>query len=146
MPCCNRLKNPHYKTCVEAYNNSPQTVAATPAALALAGATAVDTGVGASIVGQSINVLCSGLYRVEASVILTAGTAAGTGSLQLYLNGAALPGALAQESLAAGNTATLRVSALLWLSAADAKPILTVWGGGVAGTAELVQASITKLA
>lgn len=103
MACnCNNLKNPTRKSALRITGSTPQTLTATPAALA--GAIAqVDTGCSMEAMSSGARVRNAGLYSVGANVQVNA-TAAGTVSAQLYLDGVPLPDTLRTVTAAVGLT------------------------------------------
>ena len=62
--------------------------------------------------GNTIEIVCPGVYFVSCMVTLTA-TAAGTFTIQLLNNGTAIPGALASTTVAEGSVYTLPISKLI---------------------------------
>ena len=103
MACnCNNLKNPSRKSALRITGSTPQTLTATPAALA--GAIAqVDTGCSMEPMSSGARIRNAGLYSVNANVQVN-GTAAGTVSAQLYLDGVPLPDTLRTVTAAVGLT------------------------------------------
>lgn len=101
MACnCNTLKNPTRKSALRITGSTPQTLTATPAALA--GAIAqVDTGCSMEPMSSGARIRNAGLYSVDANVQINA-TAAGTVSAQLYLDGVPLPDTLCTVTAAVG--------------------------------------------
>lgn len=103
MACnCNTLKNPTRKSALRITGSTPQTLTATPAALA--GAIAqVDTGCSMEHMSSGACIRNAGLYSVNANVQVNS-TAAGTVSAQLYLDGVPLPDTLRTVTAAVGLT------------------------------------------
>lgn len=83
--------------------------------------------------GNGITLAGGGYYDVDATVTVTA-AAAGPVSVALYLNGVAVPGAVATVTAAADGIVTLPVSALVRLNGCNAEGTLTLVVGGQAVT------------
>lgn len=103
MGNCNcNLKDRHYKSSTEFYNNSTQSVGATMAPMNLQGTEITDTGVSLDLEQNSIVIQHSGLYRIHGTVSFNA-TTAGAVTVQMYLNGLPLPETLRIKTVAVGN-------------------------------------------
>lgn len=102
MPCNCNNKNVYRKSAARIVGSTPQTISATPSALA-GGIALVDTGCSMEPMASGVRIANGGLYSVSASVQATA-TAAGTISAQLYLDGVPLPDTLRTVTAAVGQT------------------------------------------
>jgi len=123
------------KCSVRTYNSTVQTVTASAAQLVLAGTTVTKTGCSVVPDGNVLKINHGGLYHLAADVTLTP-SAAGTETLQMYLNGVAMPDAVTQETVAESGVTTLHVETTRLLSVCPyaAKPAVSVWVSGAAGT------------
>lgn len=83
--------------------------------------------------GNGVTLSGGGYYDVDATATVTA-TAAGPVSAALYLNGVAIPGAVATVTAAADEIVTLPISALARLNGCNAEGTLTLVIGGQAVT------------
>lgn len=106
-------------------------------------ASAVGCGLALLMTGIQINNTGARLYEAESTVTFTP-RAAGTVTLQMYLNGAALPCTLRQMTVAADTEYTLTTNAAAFLSGSCAmiKPVASVVIGGVAGTVNWMSESV----
>ena len=106
-------------------------------------ATAGGCGLALLTTGIQINNAGTRLYEAESTVTFTP-SAAGTVTLQMYLNGAALPCTLRQMTVAADTeyTLTTHASAFLSGSCSMIKPVVSVVIGGVAGTVNWMSESV----
>ena len=106
------------------------------------GTTRIRTSNRANLNGSTLEIVEPGTYKVDASFVISA-TAAGLNEVQLYANGTAVPGALAQVSTtAADNVITLPVSAVVQaIPAAPGNKVALTWVTSEAGT--LINASET---
>ena len=146
MACNQRLKNPHYKSAQNAYNNTTQTMPATATPINVLGVLTTDTGCGIDTNTGGFTVNCSGLYRISYDVTFTA-TTAGTETLQGLKDTVALPCMTAQATAAANGTVTLHAETTLYIAACcGAAPNISAVLSGVAGTVTHVCASVVKLA
>lgn len=94
----------------------------------------------------SIRVNKSGLYHLSADVTYTP-TAAGVVILQLYKDGVALPCAIAQQTVAAGDVYTSHIETDLCLTTCCVNhPLITLDISGVAGTVNHTCVGMVKLA
>lgn len=91
--------------------------------------------------GNALEIVKPGTYKVDGSFVISA--AAGTNQVQLYANGTAVPGAVAQvTTTAADNVITLPVSAVIQAApAAPGNKVALTWVTSAAGT--LINASET---
>lgn len=105
MACNQRLKNSHYKSAQNAYNNTAQTMAATATPVNVLGVLNTDTGCAIDTNAGGFLILCSGLYRISYDVVFTAG-AAGTEVLQGMKDAAVLPCMTAQATVAGDGSVT----------------------------------------
>ena len=130
MACCCNLKNPHYKSVLEAYNTAAQTLTATAAPLNL-GATVTDTGCALSLNGAAVNVRAGGTYQIDGDVNLT---------------GVALPETLRTISVAAGQYAiSTRTARYIAPNCANVNS-LTLQASGAGATADLTSVRVVRLA
>ena len=123
------------KCAVRVYNNTAQTVTATATQLTLAGTTVMRTGCSVILDGNALKINHGGLYHLAADVTLTP-SVAGTVSVQMYLNGVAMPDAITQATVAESGVTTVHVETtrLLAVCPCTVKPAVSVWISGVAGT------------
>lgn len=93
--------------------------------------------------GIRINNAGTRLYEAESTVTFTP-SAAGTVTLQMYLNGASLPCTLRQMTVASDTEYTITTHAAAFLSGSCAmiKPVVSVLIGGVAGTVNWMSESV----
>lgn len=73
MACNERLKNPHFKSAQNAYNNTAQTMAATSTPVNVLGILNTDTGCSIDTNAGGFIIRHSGLYRISYDVTFTAG-------------------------------------------------------------------------
>lgn len=140
------MNNQYAKSCVRAYNNTPQTFTATPTQLNLEGVQVVESGCSLRLDDASIRVLRSGLYHISADVTFTP-TAAGVAIIQFYKDGVALPCAIAQHTVADGSVYTLHIETDLCLNTCCVScPIITLNVSGVTGTVNHTCVGAVKLA
>ena len=133
------------KSAVRTYNNSAQAVSAVATQLTLNGTEITRTGCSITPDGNILRINNGGLYFLATDVTITP-TAAGTVTVQMYLNGAAMPDAIAQQVVAANGTTTLHVetSRLLAACPCTTKPTISVWISGAAGTVSWVGATAIR--
>lgn len=142
MPC----NGQYAKSCIRTYNNATQAVTATPTIINIEGTPVVKSGCSLGLNVSSIRVNKSGLYHVTADVTFTP-TAAGIATIQLYMDGVALPCAIVQETVVAGNTYTKHVETDLCLAVCPVnKHLIDLRVGGVAGSVTHVCVGALKLA
>ena len=93
--------------------------------------------------GIRINNAGTRLYEAESTVTFTP-SAAGTVTLQMYLNGAALPCTLRQMTVVSDTEYTITTNAAAFLSGSCAmiKLVVSVLIGGVAGTVNGMSESV----
>lgn len=140
------MNNQYAKSCVRAYNNNPQTFTATPTQLNLEGIQVVDSGCSLRLDDASIRVNKSGLYHLSADVTYTP-TAAGVVILQLYKDWVALPCAIAQQTVTAGDVYTSHIETDLCLTTCCVNhPLITLDISGVTGTVNHTCVGAVKLA
>ena len=103
--------------------------------LTLAGTTVTRTGCSVIPDGNALKINHGGLYHLAADVTLTP-SAAGTVSVQMYLNGVAMPDAITQITVAESGVTTVHVETtrLLAVCPCTARSAVSVWISGVAGT------------
>lgn len=146
MSCNNRLKNSHYKSAQNAYNNTSQAFAATGTPINVLGVLNTDTGCSIETVTGGFNISSSGLYRVSYDVTFTP-SAAGVATLQGYKNTTTLPCMATQATVAAGSVYTLHAETTIYIPVCcNGIPTISANIGGVAGTISHVCASAVKLA
>lgn len=146
MACNQRLKNSHYKSAQNAYNNTEQTMAATATPVNVLGVLNTDTGCAIDTNAGGFLIQCSGLYRISYDVVFTAG-AAGTEVLQGMKDAAALPCMTAQATVAADGSVTLHAETTVYIPVCCGNtPTISAFMSGVAGTVNHVCASVVKLA
>ena len=90
MACNRKLKNPHYKSAQNTYNNAAQAFVAAGTPVNVLGVLNTDTGCALKTNTGGFEVECSGLYRISYDVTATA-TAAGVMTLQGYKDTTPLP-------------------------------------------------------
>lgn len=138
--------NQYAKSCVRAYNTTPQTVTATPQALAITGTPVTETGCSLELNPSSITVNKSGLYHIAADITFSP-TDAGTSIFQLYKDGIALPCAIAQDTAETGNVFTAHIETDLCINTCCVShPAITLVASGVAGTVIRTCVGMLKLA
>lgn len=146
MACNQRLKNSHYKSAQNAYNNTAQTMAATATPVNVLGVLNTDTGCAIDTNAGGFLIQCSGLYRISYDVTFTAG-AAGTEVLQGLKDSAPLPCMSAQVTTAADSIYTLHAETTVYIPVCCGNtPTISAVMSGVAGTVTHVCASVVKLA
>lgn len=133
------------KSAVRTYNNAAQAVTAAATQLTLSGTAITRTGCSISPDGNILRINNGGLYFFAADVTITP-TEAGTVTVQMYLNGVAMPDAVAQKVVAANGTTTLHVetSRLLAACPCTTKPTISVWISGAAGSVSWVGATAIR--
>lgn len=146
MACNQRLKNSHYKSAQNAYNNTPQAFVAGGTPVNILGILNTDTGCSIDTVTGGFVVSCGGLYRISYDVVFAA-AGAGIAELKALKDTVALPCADAQVTTVAGNTYTLHVETTVYIPVCcNGAPTISAAIGGVAGTINHVCASMVKLA
>lgn len=139
-------KSPYAKSCVRAYNATPQTVTATATPLVIQGTTVVDSGCSLTLNPSSITINKSGLYHLAADISFTP-TAAGTFVVQLYKDGVALPCAIVQDTAETGNVFAAHVETDICVNACCvSNHEITLVVSGVAGTVTRTCVGALKLA
>lgn len=146
MACNSKLKNSHYKSAQNAYNNTTQAFVAAGTPVNVLGILNTDTGCSIDTVTGGFVVSSSGLYRISYDVVFTAG-GAGTADLRLLKDTAALPCAVAQVTTAANNIYTLHVETTVYIPVCcNGTPTISATISGIDGTITHVCASMVKLA
>lgn len=146
MACNQRLKNTHYKSAQNAYNNTTQTFVAAGTPVNVLGILNTDTGCSINTTTGGFAVECSGLYRVSYDVVFTP-TAAGVAVLQGYKDTSTLPCMNAQATVVAGSTYTLHAETTVYIPVCcNGTPTISAQISGVAGSISHVCASMVKLA
>lgn len=146
MACNSKLKNAHYKSAQNAYNNAAQAFVAAGTPVNVLGILNTDTGCSIDTVTGGFVVSSSGLYRISYDVVFTAG-GAGTAELKLLKDTAALPCADAQVTTVANNIYSLHIETTVYIPVCcNGAPTISAALGGVAGTISHVCASVVKLA
>lgn len=90
MASCNCMKDRHYKSSLQLYNASAQTIGTAMAPIALSGSDVTDTGVSLGSTANAVEILHSGLYRITADIGLNV-TTAGDITVQMYQDGVPMP-------------------------------------------------------
>ena len=146
MACNSKLKNAHYKSAQNAFNNTAQTFVAADTPVNVLGILNTDTGCSIDTVAGGFVVASSGLYRISYDVVFTA-DGAGTAELKALKDTVALPCADAQVTTVANNIYTLHVETTIYIPVCcNGTPTISAAIGGVAGTINHVCASMVKLA
>ena len=146
MSCNSRLKNSHYKSAQNAYNDASQAFVAAGTPVNVLGILNTDTGCSLDTVAGGFVVSSSGLYRISYDVVFTA-DGAGTAELKLLKDTVSLPCADAQVTTAANNIYSLHVETTVYIPVCcNGTPTISAAIGGVAGTITHVCASMVKLA
>lgn len=140
------MNNQYAKSCIRVYNNTAQAFTAALTPLNLEGTPVVNSGCSLTLNTASIRVNKSGLYHLSADITYTP-TAAGVVILQLYKDGVALPCAIAQQTVAAGDVYTSHIETDLCLTTCCVNhPLITLDISGVAGTVNHTCVGMVKLA
>lgn len=146
MACNSRLKNSHYKSAQNAYNDASQAFVAAGTPINVLGILNTDTGCSLDTVAGGFVVSSSGLYRISYDVVFTA-DGAGTAELKLLKDTVSLPCADAQVTTVANNIYSLHVETTVYIPVCcNGTPTISAAIGGVAGTITHVCASMVKLA
>lgn len=146
MSCNRNLKNPHYKSAQNAYNDASQAFVTTGTPVSVLGVLNTDTGCSVDTVTGGFQINASGLYRVSYDVTFTP-SVAGVAVLQGLKDTAALPCLNTQETVAAGSVYTLHAETSIYIPVCcNGTPTISATLGGVAGTISHVCASVVKLA
>lgn len=146
MACNSKLKNAHYKSAQNAYNNTAQTFAAAGAPVNVLGILNTDTGCSIDTVTGGFVVTSGGLYRISYDVVFTA-DAAGIAELKAFKDTVALPCADAQVTTTANNIYTLHIETTIYIPVCcNSFPTISAAISGIAGTINHVCASMVKLA
>lgn len=141
----NCMKNGTKKSALRLVGNTAQTISSTAAALS-GGIAQVDTGCSIEPMSSGSRILSDGLYQVQVSAQVTA-TAAGTVTLQLYMDGTALPDTLRTVTAAEGQT-EITTGTLLCLchGCCCGRTLQACIGGTVTGTATAWSMDVIKQA
>lgn len=150
MSCSSRRnKNCNRVSCQRYYNREPQALAAgATLQLTIAGTRVVDSGISIDTQPQAFETLKTGLYHLAADVVIEA-EAAGTVTLQYYMDGVALPCTLRTFTLAATGDREIHTETDLELTGCCCDVshtftlVMTSPDAG-AGTVNMVCAAITK--
>ncbi len=146
MSCNNRLKNSHYKSAQNAYNNATQAFSAVGTPVAVLGVLNTDTGCSVDTVTGGFQINSSGLYRISYDVTFTTASA-GVAVLQGYKGTSQLPCMTAQATVATGTVYTMHIETTVYIPVCcNGAPTISATLGGVAGTMSHVCASVVKLA
>ena len=146
MACNSKLKNAHYKSAQNAYNNTAQAFVAAGTPVNVLGILNTDTGCSIDTVTGGFVVSSSGLYRISYDVIFTA-AGAGTAELKLLKDTTALLCADAQVTTVANNIYSLHAETTVYIPVCcNGAPTISAAIGGIAGTINHVCASMVKLA
>lgn len=146
MACNQSLKNAHYKSAQNAYNNTAQAVTETATQVNVLGILNTDTGCSIDTNTGGFVIRSSGLYRISYDVTFTA-TAAGAVTLQGLKDTTALPCMTAQATTVANGVYTLHAETTVYIPVCcNGTPAVSATIAGVAGTISHVCASVVKLA
>lgn len=146
MACTSKLKNSHYKSAQNAYNNTAQAFVAAGTPVNVLGILNTDTGCSLDAVTGGFVVSSGGLYRISYDVVFTAGEA-GTAELKLLKDTVSLPCADAFVTTVANSIYSLHVETTVYIPVCcNGTPTISAAIGGVAGTVTHVCASVVKLA
>lgn len=146
MSCSQALKNCHYKSAQNAYNNSQQAFTATATPVNVLGVLNTDTGCSIDTNTAGFTVLNSGLYRISYDVTFTA-TGVGTATLQGVKDSANLPCMASSVTTAAATVYTLHAETTIYIPVCcGGSSSIGATISGVAGTISHVCASVVKLA
>lgn len=141
----NCMKNGTKKSALRLVGNTAQTISSTAAALS-GGIAQVDTGCSIEPMSSGSRILSDGLYQVQVSAQVAA-TTAGTVTLQLYMDGTALPDTLRAVTAAEGQT-EITTGALLCLchGCCCGRTLQAYIGGTVTGTVTAWSMDVLKQA
>lgn len=151
---CKRYKNKNYKSSLQFLNTTQQlltatTLAANPITVGL-GNKITDTGLAFDMSNNSIDVECSGLYKIEADVNIV-GTVAGNVYFAIALDGIVLPETIRTITTAAAiyreiHTSTVRPINIC-NTVSDYNFTIVAWSDGTGTTTiDRVAGNIIKLA
>lgn len=106
MSCSNSTnKSCNQKSCQRYYNNNAQAfIAGQTINLIIAGNKVVDSGISIETEPQNYTTVKTGLYHISGDVVIDA-TTEGEATLQVYMDGVALPCTVKNVTLPVGNTA-----------------------------------------
>lgn len=142
-----RCNSPGYRSTAEFYNASSQTLTSTATALALLGTEVTDTGVAVDANSNGIGVNYTGTYEAEFDAVVSA-TTAGLVTLQIYLDGVALPETARTVTASVGNTAISTGTIRSITSPCGSAPNIQLYAstdGTAVGSVMLVSGRIKKL-
>ena len=146
MSCNQKLKNTHFKSAQNAYNNSAQTFVASGTPINVLGVLNTDTGCSIETATGGFNVTHSGLYRISYDVTFTP-SAAGVAVIQGFKDTLTLPCMNTQATVAAGSVYTLHMETTVYIPlCCNMTSTINANISGVAGTINHVCASVVKLA
>lgn len=146
MACNQKLKNPHFKSAQNAYNNSAQTFVAAGTPINVLGVLTTDTGCSIDTTTGGFNVSHSGLYRISYDVTFTP-SAAGVSVIQGFKDTVALPCMNTQTTVAAGSVYSLHMETTIYIPVCcNMTSNISATISGAAGTINHVCASMVKLA
>lgn len=138
------MSNYNNKSIQQAYNTATQAVTATATPILLLGTQTINSGCSIGTVANGFIFRKSGKYLVDFDVTFTP-SAAGIEVMQLYLNGLALPYAVASDTTVADATYTRHITAVIPAAACCAlQPALTLVLSGVAGSVTYVKGYAVK--
>lgn len=129
MARCYSANQRYQKSALCVYNNASQTLDATVSggATIVLGNTATDTGCSIAATTNGAEVLCSGLYSIEADVTFTLVAAPGVTTFQIYKDGVPLPCAQASISAIADDTEAVSFGTVLCVNTCSAsQPTFTI--------------------
>lgn len=129
MARCYSQNQRYQKSALCNYNNTSQTLNPSLAggATIVLGNTGTDTGCSIAATNSGAQVLCSGLYQIQADVTFTLVAAPGVTTFQIYKDGVALPCAQASISALADDTESVSFGTVLCVNTCSAsQPTFTI--------------------
>lgn len=147
MRCTNQAQR-YQKSALCNYNNTSQTLNPSLAggATIVLGNTGTDTGCSIAATSSGAQVLCSGLYSVDADVTFTLVATPGVTTFQIYKDGVALPCAQASVSALADDTESVSFGTVLCVNTCSAsQPTFTIVATSTTSTEITVTHAALKL-
>ena len=127
-----------------AYNNTTQTVPATTTAVAIMGNLVTNTGRCITTQNGGFIIKKSGVYTIKCDITFTA-TAAGTETIQLYLNGVIMPCSVNSYTTTESGIVTLHTETTVYIPiCCKSTSTISINVSGVAGTISHVCANALK--
>lgn len=140
------MNNQYAKSCIRVYNNAAQAFTDDLTLLNIEGTPVVESGCSLRLNTANVRINKSGLYHLSADITYTP-TAAGVVIAQLYKDGVALPCAISQQTVVAGNVYTTHIETdLEVITCCVNRPLITLNISGVAGTVNHTCVGVIKLA